>query len=104
MQSGCFIVKPVLTWDPPVAQPVRVLKPETAFTMRRMMEGVMIKPYGTGHKYARLLDYTSAGKTGTAQIYNYRTHQYTHMYNASFMGFAPVTNPAIVLVVTVNGT
>ena len=26
------------------------------------------------------------------------------MYNASFMGFAPVTNPAIVVVVTINGT
>jgi len=102
--NGGFLVKPRLTLDTPVAQPARVLKPETAFTMRRMMEGVMIKPYGTGHKYARLLEYTSAGKTGTAQIYNFRTHQYTHMYNASFMGFAPVTNPAIVVVVTVNGT
>jgi cell division protein FtsI (penicillin-binding protein 3) len=102
--NGGFLVKPRLTLDTPVAQPVRALKPETAITMRRMMEGVMIKPYGTGHKYARLLEYTSAGKTGTAQIYNYRTHQYTHMYNASFMGFAPVTNPAIVVVVTVNGT
>jgi cell division protein FtsI (penicillin-binding protein 3) len=102
--NGGFLIKPRLTLDTPVAQPKRVLKPETAFTMRRMMEGVMIKPYGTGHKYARLLEYTSAGKTGTAQIYNYRTHQYTHMYNASFMGFAPVTNPAIVVVVTVNGT
>lgn len=102
--NGGFLVKPRLTLDTPVAQPMRVLKPETAFTMRRMMEGVMIKPYGTGHKYARLLEYTSAGKTGTAQIYNYRTHQYTHMYNASFMGFAPVTNPRIVIVVTINGT
>jgi cell division protein FtsI (penicillin-binding protein 3) len=102
--NGGFLVKPRLTLDTPVAHPVKVLKPETAFTMRSMMEGVMIKPYGTGHKYARLLEYTSAGKTGTAQIYNYRTHQYTHMYNASFMGFAPVTNPAIVVVVTVNGT
>ncbi len=37
------------------------------------MEGVVIKPYGTGHKYARLLGYTSAGKTGTAQIYDFRT-------------------------------
>jgi cell division protein FtsI (penicillin-binding protein 3) len=26
------------------------------------------------------------------------------MYNASFMGFAPVTNPRIVIVVTINGT
>ena len=31
-------------------------------------------------------------------------HQYTHTYNASFMGFAPVTNPRIVIVVTINGT
>src|SRR5260370_28702804 len=72
--------------------------------MRRMMEGVVIKPYGTAHKYARIPGYTSAGKTGTAQIYDYRSHSYTHYYNASFMGFAPVTNPAIVVVVTVNGT
>jgi membrane peptidoglycan carboxypeptidase len=90
--------------DTPAAQPVRVLKPESAITMRRMMEGVVIKPFGTGHKYARILGYTSAGKTGTAQIYDFRSHHYTHLYNASFMGFAPVTNPAIVVVVTINGT
>src|SRR5258708_30939813 len=90
--------------DQAVAQPVRVLKPETAITMRRMMEGVVIKTYGMAHKYARIPGYTSAGKTGTAQIFDNRTHQYTHYYNASFMGFAPVTNPAIVVVVTVNGT
>jgi cell division protein FtsI (penicillin-binding protein 3) len=102
--NGGFLVKPRLNMDNPIAQPVRVLKPETAITMRRMMEGVVIKPYGTAHKYARIPGYTSAGKTGTAQIYDYRSHQYTHYYNASFMGFAPVTNPAIVVVVTVNGT
>jgi cell division protein FtsI (penicillin-binding protein 3) len=102
--SGGFLVKPRLTLDTPVAQPVRVLKPESAITMRRMMEGVVIKPYGTGHKYARILGYTSAGKTGTAQIYDFRARHYTHFYNASFMGFAPVTNPAIVVVVTINGT
>jgi cell division protein FtsI (penicillin-binding protein 3) len=102
--SGGFLVKPRLTFDTPVARPVRVLKPDTAITMRRMMEGVVIKPYGTGHKYARLLGYTSAGKTGTAQIYDSRAHAYTHLYNASFMGFAPVTNPVIVIVVAINGT
>jgi cell division protein FtsI (penicillin-binding protein 3) len=102
--SGGFLVKPRLRMDAPVTPPVRVLLPETAITMRGMMEGVVLKPYGTGHKYARLLGYTSAGKTGTAQIYDYRLRQYTHMYNASFMGFAPVTNPRIVIVVTINGT
>jgi cell division protein FtsI (penicillin-binding protein 3) len=102
--SGGFLVRPRLRMDAPKVDPVRVLKPETAITMRGMMEGVVIKPYGTGHKYARLLGYTSAGKTGTAQIYDFHAHQYTHLYNASFMGFAPVTNPRIVIVVTINGT
>lgn len=102
--SGGFLVKPRLRMDAPIPAPVRVLRPETAITMRGMMEGVVLKPYGTGHKYARLLGYTSAGKTGTAQIYDYHLRQYTHLYNASFMGFAPVTNPRIVIVVTINGT
>jgi cell division protein FtsI (penicillin-binding protein 3) len=102
--SGGFLMKPRLRLDAPMAPPVRVLRPETAITMRGMMEGVVLKPYGTGHRYARLLGYTSAGKTGTAQIYDNRIHQYTHSYNASFMGFAPVTNPRIVIVVTINGT
>jgi cell division protein FtsI (penicillin-binding protein 3) len=102
--SGGFLLKPRLWTDEPKVAPVRVLRPETAITMRSMMEGVVIKPYGTGYRYARLLGYTSAGKTGTAQIYDNRIHQYTHMYNASFMGFAPVTNPRIVIVVTINGT
>ena len=102
--NGGFLVRPRLTLDTTVSTPVRVLKPETAITMRRMMEGVVLKPYGTGHRYARLVGYTSGGKTGTAQIYDYQTRRYTHYYNASFMGFAPVTNPAIVVVVTINRT
>ena len=44
------------------------------------------------------------GKTGSAQIFDFATRHYTHTYNGSFMGFAPVTNPAIVVVVTLNGT
>jgi transpeptidase family protein/PASTA domain-containing protein len=51
-----------------------------------------------------LAGYTAGGKTGTAQIFDLKTHHYTHLYNASFMGFAPVTNPAFIIVVTLNGT
>ena len=79
---------------------VRVLKPETVMTMRMMMEGVVLR--GTARLTARLDGYTSAGKTGTAQIFEHG--HYTHLYNASFMGFAPVTNPQLVIVVTLNGT
>jgi len=84
----------------PVSAPERVLKAETAITMRQMMEGVVLR--GTG-KGARLAGYTSGGKTGSAQIFDLETKHYTHMYNGSFVGFAPVTNPAVVIAVTLNG-
>ena len=104
--NGGLLVKPRLVLKMgdrtmPTEQPVRAIKPETAITMRQMMEGVML--VGTG-KTVRLDGYTSGGKTGTAQIFDFATRHYTHTYNGSFMGFAPVTNPAVVVVVTVNGT
>jgi len=107
MANGGMLVKPRLILKrgdkmEPIEPPVRVIKPETAITMRQMMEGVVLR--GTGRLHARLEGYTSAGKTGTAQIFDSTTHHYTHNYNASFLGFAPVTNPALVVLVTVHNT
>jgi cell division protein FtsI (penicillin-binding protein 3) len=109
--NGGVLVRPRLVLsrqkpgEPPVREPAepprRVLKPETAITMRQMMEGVVL--HGTG-KAARLPGYTSGGKTGSAQIFDLETKHYTHYYNGSFVGFAPVTNPAVVIAVTLNGT
>jgi len=83
-------------------KPDRAIAPETAIQMRQMMEGVVL--HGTGTKYATIKGYTSGGKTGSAQIYDLKAHVYTHTYNASFLGFAPVTNPQIVVAVTLHGT
>lgn len=83
--------------------PVRVLKPETVVTMRMMMRRVVTEPGGTGHRL-HVAGYTIAGKTGTAQIYDFAHRVYTHRYNASFLGFAPYPNPSVVLVVTITGT
>jgi cell division protein FtsI (penicillin-binding protein 3) len=82
-------------------KPERVIRPETAIKMRQMMEGVVL--HGTG-KQAILRGYTSGGKTGSAQIYDFKAKAYTHNYNASFLGFAPVSNPQIVIAVTLVGT
>jgi cell division protein FtsI (penicillin-binding protein 3) len=68
-----------------------------------MMESVVINPQGTGRR-AKVAGYSVGGKTGSAQIFDFATKHYTHTYNGSFVGFAPVTNPAIVVVVTLNGT
>jgi cell division protein FtsI (penicillin-binding protein 3) len=105
--NGGMLVKPKIILrrgdkPEPAEAPVRVLRPETVMTMRMMMEGVVLR--GTAHYTARLDGYTSAGKTGTAQIFDTRTHHYTHLYNASFMGFTPVMNPRLVVLVTINGT
>ena len=71
--------------------------------MRQMMEGVTMPGTAPGTRKRGSPD-TGGGKTGSAQIFDFATHHYTHSYNGSFMGFAPVTNPSIVVVVTVNGT
>jgi len=84
----------------PSPAPVRVLKPETAILMRQLTEGVVL--HGTGQA-ARLDGYSAGGKTGTAQIYDPVARKYTHLYNASFVGFTPVTSPALVVAVTLNG-
>jgi len=104
--NGGLLVSPRLILkkggeDVPEGPSHRILRPETTITMRRMMEGVVL--FGTGKK-ARLDGYSTGGKTGSAQIFDYTTGRYTHSYNASFMGFAPVSNPAIVVVATLNGT
>jgi cell division protein FtsI (penicillin-binding protein 3) len=82
----------------------RILEPETAITVRSIMEGVVISPHGTARSTVKVPGYSVAGKTGTAQIFDVNSHHYTHTYNASFMGFTPVQNPALVIVVTLNGT
>ena len=112
--NGGYLVKPKLVMDgarvvnagtntADGSDCIRVIRPETANTMRQMMRGVVDKPWGTGFRYAHIPGYSSGGKTGTAQIFDQKTHSYTHLYNASFMGFAPVNDPAVVVVVTING-
>jgi cell division protein FtsI (penicillin-binding protein 3) len=72
----------------------------TAATMRDMMEGVVLE--GTG-KPARLEGYTAAGKSGTAQKIDPATGRYSAtQYNSSFVGFAPVNNPAIAILVVLD--
>ncbi len=92
----------VLPLDGPSApaEPRRVIRPETAATMRRLMEGVILN--GTG-KSARLDGWTAGGKTGTAQKIDPTTGRYSRTkVIASFIGFAPINNPAVTILVSVD--
>lgn len=82
---------------PPKAVRQAVL-PETAATVREIMEKVVTD--GTG-KSARLVSYTVAGKTGTAdKLVN--GHYSASQQNVSFVGFVPSRNPAFTIIVMVD--
>ena len=82
------------------AEPRRVIRPETAATMRRLMEGVILN--GTG-KAERLVGWTAGGKTGTAQKIDPATGRYSRTrVIASFIGFAPINNPAVTILVSID--
>jgi cell division protein FtsI (penicillin-binding protein 3) len=79
----------------------RVISTMTAAQMRKMMEGVVL--FGTAKNIARLNGYTSGGKTGTAQKIDVLTHRYSKTkYIASFVGIAPLNNPAISVAVIID--
>jgi cell division protein FtsI (penicillin-binding protein 3) len=78
----------------------RVISEMTSAEMRKMMEGVVL--YGTGDT-AQLNGYSAAGKTGTAQKIDPRTRTYSKTkYVASFVGFAPVNNPAVTIAIIMD--
>jgi cell division protein FtsI (penicillin-binding protein 3) len=81
-------------------EPRRVIRPETAATLRRLMEGVVLN--GTG-SLAHLDGWTAAGKTGSAQKIDPATGRYspTH-FIASFTGFAPISDPAVTILVSLD--
>jgi cell division protein FtsI (penicillin-binding protein 3) len=78
----------------------RVISRETARALRGMLEGVTLN--GTAKK-AQLDGYSAAGKTGTAQKIDPKTRAYSPTkFVASFVGFAPVNDPAVVIIVVID--
>ena len=78
----------------------RVISAETAIALRGMLEGVTLS--GTAKK-AQLDGYSAAGKTGTAQKIDPKTRSYSATkFVGSFVGFAPVNNPQVVIIVVID--
>ena len=79
----------------------RVISPETAKVMARMMEAVATEG-GTGMN-AAVEGYRVSGKTGTAQKVDPVTRGYSvDKRTASFVGFIPADNPKLVILVVVD--
>jgi len=80
------------------AQGDPVIRAETAKTVRRMLE-LAAGPGGTAPQ-AQIQGYRVAGKTGTA--HKLENGRYANKYVASFVGFAPVSDPRIIIAVMVD--
>ena len=92
-------LKPIslLKLDAPVAGK-KVFSDRTVREMRRMMEKVVL-PGGTA-PLAQVAGYRVAGKTGTA--HKLEDGHYINRYVASFVGFAPASDPRLVVAVLID--
>jgi cell division protein FtsI/penicillin-binding protein 2 len=87
----------------PTAEPAghRVISAQTAAELRNMLRGVLA-PGGTASEVS-IPGYQLAGKTGTASKIDPSTGQYSSSrYVASFVGFAPASDPKLLAAVMVD--
>jgi len=77
----------------------RVISQHTAAILRRYLRAVVIR--GTGNPTAQVAGYTTAGKTGTAQIAE-NGRYVSGEYVASFVGYIPAEHPRYVILVKVE--
>ncbi|MDD5015789.1 MAG: penicillin-binding transpeptidase domain-containing protein, partial [Atribacterota bacterium] len=92
MQNKIRVFKPK-----PVRQVVSV---DTALTMTRILEQVVEDGTGTT---AKLAGYQTAGKTGTAQKFDFSTGRYSiDKYSSWFVGYVPAENPELAILVLLD--
>lgn len=83
----------------PVEVVRRVFSPRVAAILRSYLRAVVVR--GTGNPSAQIPGYTTAGKTGTAQIAQNGVYV-SGAYVASFIGMIPYEHPKFVILVKVD--
>jgi cell division protein FtsI/penicillin-binding protein 2 len=89
--------KVITTYGPQIER--RVMSEATAATLRRFLRAVVVR--GTGNPTAQVPGYTTAGKTGTAQVVE--NGQYlSGAYVASFIGYVPADAPRYAILIKIE--
>jgi len=111
--NGGTLLRPELLAGQPadIERQIEV-KPEQLQAVRSAMRDVVASVHGTAHSSMGRLAWTSAGKTGTAQVVgeaqddekpeNDKPLKKIHQDHAWFMGYAPYENPRIAFAVIVE--
>jgi cell division protein FtsI (penicillin-binding protein 3) len=97
-RDGDLIPLTLLKVDEPLVSGAPVFSPKTARDMRAMLE-MAAGPGGTAPK-ARVPGYRVGGKTGTAHKLD--GGSYVNKYVSSFVGFAPVSDPRLIVAVMID--
>jgi cell division protein FtsI (penicillin-binding protein 3) len=97
-RDGVLVPLTLVRTGTPV-QGVRVVSARTAREIREMLE-LAVQPGGTGPR-ARIVGWRVAGKTGTAHKQENGAYA-PDKYIASFVGFAPASNPRMVIAVMID--
>jgi cell division protein FtsI/penicillin-binding protein 2 len=108
--NGGLLLKPLLiraecdengnvikTYGPQIQR--RVMSEATAATLRRFLRAVVVR--GTGNPMAQVAGYTTAGKTGTAQVVENGVYE-SGAYVASFIGYVPADAPRYAILVKIE--
>ena len=97
--GGQRITPHVVGREQPESPGPRVISEKTSTIVRGMLQGVVEE--GSGHE-AQIPGYSVAGKTGTSQTVDPETGTYGDEYVASFVGFAPASDPEYVALIAVD--
>ncbi|MFZ1899931.1 MAG: penicillin-binding protein 2 [Azonexus sp.] len=97
-RDGDLIPLSLVKTDQPTVRGTQVFSSKTAADMRAMLE-MAAGPEGTAPK-ARVPGYRVGGKTGTA--HKLENGRYANKYVSAFVGFAPVSNPRLIIAVMID--
>jgi cell division protein FtsI (penicillin-binding protein 3) len=97
-RDGDLVPLTLTKMDGPVTGDKNIFNAQTAHEVRAMLE-MVVQPGGTAPR-AQIPGYRVAGKTGTA--HKIEGGVYANKYIASFVGFAPASDPRLIVAVMVD--
>lgn len=95
--NGGVLMKPYILENSSPTEVRRAISEEAAEKVTKMMVSAVDKA-----EIARISGYQVAGKTGTAQVPDFKKGGYSGEYIHSYVGFAPATDPRFTILMKVD--
>jgi cell division protein FtsI (penicillin-binding protein 3) len=101
--NGCMLPISFYKMDSNITPACKqIIQPKAAAQVRDMLSKVTEDGAGGTGRLAQVEGYTTAGKTGTAHKNKGKAGYLANSYVGSFVGYAPATNPRLVIAVMID--